>query len=66
MVNSGLISAYLVCWYAIFMKECFAKLKVNLIKIYFFLSVMHSQHKLNTSKIFMSKLNVVNLCCSLI
>jgi len=58
MNNSRLISPYLVCWYAIFMKESFAKLKV-------FVSVMHSLHKLNTSNIFMSKLNVVNLCCNL-
>jgi len=66
MNNSRLISAYPVCWYAVFMKECFAKLKVNLIRVYLFVSLMHSLHKLNTRKIFMSKLNVVNLCCNLI
>jgi len=66
MNNSRLISTNLVCWCAVFMKECFAKLKVNLIRIYFFVFIIHSLHKLNTSKIFMSKLNVFNLCCNLI
>jgi hypothetical protein len=66
MNNCWLISALPGMLLCNFYEGVFCKAESKPYKNLFFASIMHSQHKLNTSKIFMRKLNVVKLCCDLI